>query len=691
MGNKNIYNNYQSNIYNSDKINKYIDNKFKTNNEYLNKNNITDNNKYYLNNIDYIDNNIELSLSIINFNKSYIYVKFEVYLFNSKIEKPIIITKFIENITDYKLLDNTIVYDVKFKIKLNFVFEKLQVLKLKITSFKKEEDLCFFMKCENKEYNTIIQDIILGNLVSNIREPCNLPCINLGSKCIIKIVTNEIQSEKMYYDFDIKLINKLPLGLVKFKLYLNIMCDLLNNNIEDKDLKVKKAEKVKSIFNIIDNNNNNIKYSNYIDNYNFYYNNYSEKINEDKNSKIFCINNVKKSKSYTLKKIYVSKSFDTNRLEAKLDTITLKCKYFEKLDFNKSMKIILQGIKSNLGCIGETFLSLNNSLNFNTYKDESSKFIFIVLNEGKSYEVKFEINIKRYLKYTFIDYLNFGMKISVIIAIDFSASNYNSNKEKNHLDEESFDNNYHFINNSELNYYQNAIKSCGDILCLYDSDEIYPVFGFGAVFNNNLKLKNNEVCNDNDVSSIPNKSINYDIFKQSTSVIVNHCFNINMKRNPYIYGINNVLLEYRKCLNFLKHYGPTKLFPILSKSINEIKRNINYFKVNNNNIIREYNILMILTDGEIDDMEDSIEAIIYMSSLPISIVIIGIGNKNFDFLHCLDADDCPLIDKKGNIMKRDIVQFVPYNEYADNSEKLVEELLKEIPNQILDYHNIIKK
>ena len=57
---------------------------------------------------------------------------------------------------------------------------------------KKEEDLCFFMKCENKEYNTIIQDIILGNLVSNIREPCNLPCINLGSKCIIKIVTINI-------------------------------------------------------------------------------------------------------------------------------------------------------------------------------------------------------------------------------------------------------------------------------------------------------------------------------------------------------------------------------------------------------------------------------------------------------------------------------------------------------------------
>ena len=42
-----------------------------------------------------------------------------------------------------------------------------------------------------------------------------------------------------------------------------------------------------------------------------------------------------------------------------------------------------------------------------------------------------------------------------------------------------------------------------------------------------------------------------------------------------------------------------------------------------------YNILMILTDGIIRDMQETINALVEASFLPISVIIIGIGNANF--------------------------------------------------------------
>lgn len=36
---------------------------------------------------------------------------------------------------------------------------------------------------------------------------------------------------------------------------------------------------------------------------------------------------------------------------------------------------------------------------------------------------------------------------------------------------------------------------------------------------------------------------------------------------------------------------------------------------------------------------------------------------------------------------RDIVQFVPFNKYRENTQKLTEKVLEEIPRQFIDYMN----
>ena len=93
---------------------------------------------------------------------------------------------------------------------------------------------------------------------------------------------------------------------------------------------------------------------------------------------------------------------------------------------------------------------------------------------------------------------------------------------------------------------------------------------------------------------------------------------------------------------------------------------------------------MILTDGKIKDMEDTKNCIVEGSKLPLSIVIIGIGNANFTYMEILDGDEKPLTSSSGEIRKRDIVQFVEFNKFKNRDSEncgphLAEEILKEIP------------
>jgi len=47
---------------------------------------------------------------------------------------------------------------------------------------------------------------------------------------------------------------------------------------------------------------------------------------------------------------------------------------------------------------------------------------------------------------------------------------------------------------------------------------------------------------------------------------------------------------------------------------------------------------LVLTDGEIHDMEKVIDTTIEMSVLPISVIIVGIGDAKFDKMTILDGE-----------------------------------------------------
>eukprot|EP00055_Hartaetosiga_balthica_P015205 m.88300 g.88300 ORF g.88300 m.88300 type:complete len:181 (+) comp8805_c0_seq1:1106-1648(+) len=107
-------------------------------------------------------------------------------------------------------------------------------------------------------------------------------------------------------------------------------------------------------------------------------------------------------------------------------------------------------------------------------------------------------------------------------------------------------------------------------------------------------------------------------------------------------------------------------------------------------VVGEYHILCIITDGVITDMADTKSAIVSASNLPLSIVIVGVGAADFGRMDELDSDGVVLTDVNGMKAARDMVQFVQFRNYGNNSAELAAAVLEEIPNQVEEYCGMFK-
>jgi len=247
------------------------------------------------------------------------------------------------------------------------------------------------------------------------------------------------------------------------------------------------------------------------------------------------------------------------------------------------------------------------------------------------------IGMKLYKEHTFLDYVRGGCQINLMVAIDFTASNGDPRGRSS----------LHYIGSGAANEYQKAIATIGNILTPYDSDNKYPVFGFGA----RIKRTNR----------------------------VEHCFPLNMNEyDPDVSGVSGILNAYRGAFNHVLLSGPTYFSEVLATAA----ANASAAAFNSSN--QEYTILLILTDGRYDDEKQSIDQIVAASTLPLSIIIVGVGKADFSAMEKLDGDDVRLTDSQGKKAFRDIVQFVPYREFK-SPELLAKETLEEIPRQFIQF------
>ena len=150
-------------------------------------------------------------------------------------------------------------------------------------------------------------------------------------------------------------------------------------------------------------------------------------------------------------------------------------------------------------------------------------------------------------------------------------------------------------------------------------------------------------------------------------------------------GVEGVLQAYTDVINKVQLYGPTNFAEIINvcASMAASKKN--------DQTEQNYVILLMITDGVISDMEQTVNAIVRASDLPLSVIIVGVGNADFFKMERLDADDHPLIASNGQRMKRDIVQFVPFNQFKQGDiGRLAKAVLEEVPGQITGYMTMKK-
>ncbi|KAI3855922.1 hypothetical protein MKX03_027466 [Papaver bracteatum] len=260
--------------------------------------------------------------------------------------------------------------------------------------------------------------------------------------------------------------------------------------------------------------------------------------------------------------------------------------------------------------------------------------------KGNVKKLKGQLFVDKFIQktqYSFLDYISSGFELNFMVAVDFTASNGNPHSPTS----------LHYIDPSgRLNAYQQAILEVGEVIQFYDSDKRFPAWGFGG-----------RPAND----------------------VVSHCFNLNGSRgDPEVEGVNGIMTAYSSALRNFSLHGPTLFGNVINRAAQiageSLRNQTKYF------------VLLIITDGVVTDLQETIDSLVRASDLPLSILIIGVGADNFKDMEILDADNGNrLRSSTGQLATRDIVQFVPMREVQGNQLSVVQSLLEELPGQFLSY------
>ncbi|XP_022859038.1 protein BONZAI 3 isoform X1 [Olea europaea var. sylvestris] len=240
--------------------------------------------------------------------------------------------------------------------------------------------------------------------------------------------------------------------------------------------------------------------------------------------------------------------------------------------------------------------------------------------------------------YSFLDYISSGFELNFMVAVDFTASNGNPRSPDS----------LHYINPSgQLNAYQQAIMEVGEVIQFYDSDKRFPAWGFGG---------------------------------RSYEGSVSHCFNLNGSPIGFeVEGVEGIMSAYASALQNVTLAGPTLFGQVINKAADIAGHSISDSHA-------KYYVLLIITDGVLTDLQETIDSLVRASDLPLSILIVGVGGADFTQMEILDADTGRRLESStGRIATRDIVQFVPMREVHGGQISVVQALLEELPGQFLTY------
>lgn len=227
----------------------------------------------------------------------------------------------------------------------------------------------------------------------------------------------------------------------------------------------------------------------------------------------------------------------------------------------------------------------------------------------------------------------------LIVGIDFTKSNtwqggYPFYKHKN----------LHYIDGLTPNPYQQVLTIMCKTLAPFDDDQMIDAYGFGD-------------------SLTTNKSV-FPFYSQTLNGVI---------LDKPCYKLEGVLERYNMLTPQLNLCGPTSFAPIIRKATELVK-----FR-------KQYHILLIIADGAVDDMDESIKAIVEASKYPLSIICIGVGKGSWEKMEEFDE----------NIPARDFdnfhfVDFYGIMQQCENEEaEFAKQAMMEIPDQYTYIKNFI--
>ena len=212
-----------------------------------------------------------------------------------------------------------------------------------------------------------------------------------------------------------------------------------------------------------------------------------------------------------------------------------------------------------------------------TLKTKNTDFPIFALNSNKDI-AKLNVKYSKQKRKTMLDHLQLGLKIKLGVAIDYTSSNLNPSNPSS----------LHYLR--EKNQYMSLFKGFAEIIDIYSKDNMIEAYGFGGMPKGTLS--------------------------------VSHCFNMNSNITPFVDGIDGLVEAYKKSLSSVTLFGPT-LLNILIKNNIEIIKKVPKEK-------KEYKIFVIIVDGLINDVMETLDILIESSKYPLSVIIIGVGDDYFD-------------------------------------------------------------
>ena len=265
----------------------------------------------------------------------------------------------------------------------------------------------------------------------------------------------------------------------------------------------------------------------------------------------------------------------------------------------------------------------------------------------------------------FVDYMAGGCELNVVVAIDFTGSNGDPRKPGRWLHLNSTQNwtpsriasfiasplflpqtrttkgTLHHIDPYSRNQYEQAIAAIVSILLKYDSDQKIPVLGFGAKYGG----------------------------------VVRHVFQCGPA--PEAQGLQGVLDAYNATFKSgLIMSKPTVFTEVLETAANHANTAQQAAAAKGQ---QAYTVLLIISDGAVSDVNATAASLSKISDSPLSVVIVGVGNADFSAMRFLDDVNA------ANNGKRDIAQFVAFNQHSHSSQSLTKATLEEIPSQLVSY------